>query len=244
MPRVLYSRARLLAACGQAHTDLETLLVDSNKLRSLRGVSAATNLTTFTASSNQLLDTAGAGALLHLSFLDLSANSLKQCTEVGDMVRLRTLILAGNSLAALPNLSRLSALGTIDLSSNHLASLDELAAAIAHGASSRLRVSPIRELRLSGNTALDASDDLRLEVLHHLPKLAVLDGTPITAEERVASHNLYGGDSEQLAAIRRGHFSDALNTAEQIELPHLLQLYRHQYTAAYQKRQLVPPKWG
>ena len=54
------------------------------------------------------------------------------------------------------------------------------------------------------------------------------------------SHNLHGADEQQLRAIRRQHFSDALCTAEATHhLPRLLKAYREQYTVAFKERRNV-----
>jgi len=218
-----------------AHGHLETLLVDDNKLRSLRGLASLPHLTQLSAASNQLLDTAGAEPLRRLTSLDLSRNSLAACDELGAMVSLRALHLAHNQIRDVPDLSALADLATLDVSHNALPSLEALAAALGHAASAVLGVPPLRELQLHHNSLESERPDLRLELLHLLPNLVSIDGLPCTAEEKTMSLGMHGDDSEALAAIRRDFFPDRLNTVAHAELPRLLLLYRAQHTAGFKR---------
>jgi Leucine-rich repeat (LRR) protein len=221
-----------------AHPALETLLLDHNKLRSLRGIDVLSQLRQLSASDNQLLDTAGAGALTRLTQLDLSQNSLTTCEELASMERLQTCKLCNNKLGSLPSLGNVSALSYLDLASNALPGLEALTKAIGGGQSRLLKISPLVTLNVASNPLLDGREDVRLELLHQLPNLAMLDGEEVAPKERVFAHNLHGRDSEQLAEIRRvtaGGFSDKLNTAEHLELPKMLAAYRHQYTKAFKQ---------
>ena len=219
-----------------AHGALETLLLDGNKLRSLRGIEAVTQLTSFSAASNQLQDTAGGGALVRLTSLDLSDNGLKSCDEMGSMRALRTALLPSNRLTRLPDLDALPFLNTLDLEGNALPSLEALTRSIGGGKSRILKLSPLRTLTVRGNPLLTGRDDVRLELLHQLPNLGMLDGTPAQPDERVFARNMHGADSDELAEIRRKHFPDTLNAAEHLELPKLLAAYRHQYTKAFKTK--------
>lgn len=218
-----------------AHLRLETLLLDHNKLRSLRGVEVLEHLAHFSVSSNQLQDTAGAGALIRVRTLDLSKNTLTTCDELGEMVALQTCHLQKNRLTRLPSLAKLQALSDLDLSSNNLPDLEALTSAIGSAKSRLLQVSPLATLDVRGNPLLDGRDDVRLELLHQLPNLSSLCGEPAQPHERVFAHNLHGADSERLADIRRvtGGFADKLNTAENLELPKMLAAYRHQVSSAH-----------
>lgn len=48
----------------------------------------------------------------------------------------------------------------------------------------------------------------RLHTVHLLPQLQLLDGSLITAEERLAAANMHGAEAEGLSAIRRRYFPD------------------------------------
>jgi hypothetical protein len=223
-----------------AHGALETLRLDSNQLRSLRGIEAVPHLTTFTASANQLQDTAGAGALVRLVTLDLSSNGLTTCVELSETTSLQSLDLHANQLTSLPELSRLKALQTLDVASNSLPSLEALTKAVGGGCSPLLKASPLRTLSVSDNPLEAGRPDVRLELLYQLPNLVTLDGALCTAEQRVFARNMHGDDNNALRAIRRDHgFRDALNTAEAKALPGLMHLYRAQYTTAFKER--TPP---
>ena len=127
----------------------------------------------------------------------------------------------------------------MDVADNQLASAKALALALGGGASRTLRLSPLRALVARGNPLL-AQRDARLVVLHLLPELTSLDGAPADVPERVASHNLHGADTDELLAIRRDYFPDRLCTIELQQLPRLMQLYRGQYTEAFQQGKPLP----
>lgn len=224
----------------EAHASLEVLLLDDNQLRSLRGLEHAVHLTTFSASRNQLIDTAGAHALPRLEALDLSSNALERCDEVAHMPSLHSLSLHSNHLAHMPNLEALVSLRTVELHDNRLPSIEALAAAIGHGRSVRLGVSPIRTLTISGNPLASDRPDMRLELIHLMPQLKLLDDVDVPCEEMVASHNMHGDDADDLLAIRRDYFGTSLISAETYERPRLMQLYRAQYTHAFKQRQPLP----
>ena len=139
-----------------AHLRLETLLLDHNKLRSLRGVEVLEHLAHFSVSSNQLQDTAGAGALIRVRTLDLSKNTLTTCHELGEMVALQSCHLQKNRLTRLPSLAKLKALSDLDLSSNNLPDLEALTSAIGGAKSRLLQVSPLATLDVRGNPLLAA----------------------------------------------------------------------------------------
>lgn len=106
-----------------AHTRVEVLLLDGNRLRSLRGLEALRSLRVLSAASNQLQDTAGAGSATRLTSLDLRSNGLRGCEELGSMVALRSVDLSSNQLSQLPSLAALTALRTLDLAANAVPSI-------------------------------------------------------------------------------------------------------------------------
>ena len=101
-----------------------------------------------------------------------------------------------------------------------------------------LSVSPLSALTIADNPLCVGRHDLRLELLHQLPNLTEVDGRPADAQERVAAHNMHGADNDALRATRRKYFNDSLGTAEAVQLPKLMQLYRNQYTQAFIKGDL------
>ena len=159
------------------------------------------------------------------------------------MTRLQSCKLCHNQLGSLPDLSRVGSLSLLDLSNNQLPNLEALTQAIGGGKSRLLQISPIATLNVASNPLLDGREDVRLELLHQLPNLSMLDGEEAQPRQRVFAHNMHGRDSEQLAEIRRtGGFSTNLNTAEHLELPKLLENYRHQYTKAFKEGRVADVK--
>lgn len=212
-----------------AHAYLESMLLDGNQLRSLRGVGAAVYLVHFSAAGNKLgaTDTAGIGPLQRLRTLDLSANELRRCTEIGGLAALRTIRLGYNQLSSLPDLRGLHSLSTLEIAHNRFESLDAITSAVGG-------MPTLTNLTLvEGNAPIAALPDPRLEVLYALPSVSRLDGTPSTPEETVAACNSHGDDTQALAAIRKQYFPDVLNSREATQLPGILAAYRNQYKAAW-----------
>jgi len=212
-----------------AHAYLESMLLDGNQLRSLRGVGAAVYLVHFSAAGNKLgaTDTAGIGPLQRLRTLDLSANELRRCTEIGGLAALRTIRLGYNQLSSLPDLRGLHSLSTLEIAHNRFESLDAITSAVGG-------MPTLTNLTLvEGNAPIAALPDPRLEVLYALPSVSCLDGTPSTPEETVAARNSHGDDTQALAAIRKQYFPDVLNSREATQLPGILAAYRNQYKAAW-----------
>ena len=152
-----------------AHSSLEELIVDNNRLRSLRGISAVEHLTAFSASGNQLYDTAGL-RLPRLRKLDLHGSGLAGCKEIAALSSLYTLQLQSNKLSKLPDLTALASLTSLDLRHNNLSSLRDLGDALGRAEPHRWR-----SIRLEGNPLLEGLDDMRMRVLYELPSVQELE---------------------------------------------------------------------
>lgn len=224
LPPATDSRPRGL----DAHGCLERLLLDSNQLRSLRGIGSAKHLVHFSASGNQLQDTAGTKSLYRLRTLNLSGNGLRQCAELSSLRTLSNLDLSSNELATLPDMRGLSNLTHLALANNPLPSLASITSAIGG-------LTSLRSLTLlAGNVALGQLPDPRLRALYVFPSLEQLDGKECTPEQIVAARNMHGDDATALLAIRAQLFGpDEVNTNERIQMPGLLHLYRQQYASAF-----------
>eukprot|EP00900_Chrysochromulina_parva_P016450 jgi/Chrpa1/24806/Chrysochromulina_OHIO_Genome00004506-RA len=253
----------------EVHTQLETLLLDGNRLRSLRGVGAARRLRTFSAARNSIQDTSGLGPLTHLRALDLSANQLHACSELTELCTLRTLALHRNRLAALPDLTGLIELHSLTLASNQLLSLPALAEALT---ANTLKASmdtdgdgfidatellawkakapaarALRSLTVANNPFLDRLLDARLRIIHAIPTLAILDEIDVTPEETVACKGLHGDDAAQLLAIRQRLFPDVnhMNSHNFENHPKLMFSYARQHSELWPKsHNLIPPLQG
>lgn len=243
-----------------AHSGVESLLLDGNRLRSLRGVSAARRLRTFSAARNALQDTAGLEGLAELRHLDLSSNVLQGCDELSKLTGLRTLKLHENQIGGLPDLKELQELHTLTLAVNALSSLTAVAEAVgghtlkqemdtdgdgfidsvelAHWQATEgsRKAKSLRTLTLAGNPLLKGLADARLRVLHALPTVALLDGAEVTPEEVVASRGLHGDDTPQLLAIRQRLWPEVHqhNTVASVLWPGLAHEYCRQHSAAWQ----------
>jgi Leucine-rich repeat (LRR) protein len=239
------------------HPQLQTVLLDGNRVTTLAGVEKLTNLSVLSAEGNRIRDASALYGLQSLRELDLSRNQLGDPPETapprggGGDARLQflpslpalcSLKLSDNGVRELPPLSGLKRLSVLDLFSNQLSDAEGLCRAL-HGAGC------LRTLEIGANPGLafEGCADLRLLVLHRLPTLTTLDGATVSALEKVAAHNLHGEDSARLRAIRQTHmdckpppfsadarFPGAIYpTLQMPEMPELLEMYQSQYTAKF-----------
>ena len=171
-----------------AHPWLETLLIDGNRLRSLRGIGVARRLRIFSAACNALQDTAGLMGLRELRELDLSANRLCRCAELSSLWALRTLALHENRITALPDLSRLLKLHTLSLAHNLLGKDGAPMAALAAAAEAIAGATLKQEMDTDGDGFIDSTELAAWEHSEGLRRnkslrtLRLLEGHPALAE--------------------------------------------------------------
>lgn len=122
--------------------NLKTLILDSNKISSLSGLSELSNLT-------------------HLS---LRNNLISICTQLHTKVgNILSINLSQNSISSLMGFSKLYSLGTLDLSCNKITDIEEI---------SHIGDLPCLEnLILTGNS-LATTIDYRIKVLEHFKERA------------------------------------------------------------------------
>ena len=218
------------------HPQLQTLLLDGNRVTSLGGVETLKSLQTLGAHGNAIRDASALRGLASLRTLDLGRNKLGLARRAaspsdgqptGGGRATSVAVDDGGAAAAAERLSFVPSLGALQslcLSHNGvtsavlpflgglkgLASLDVAHNALddAPGLCATLGgADGLRSLDTSGNGGLDAVADLRLRLLHELPLLVALDGGAVSAIEKVAAHNFHGADSRRLEAIRRRHLN-------------------------------------
>ncbi|CAF3824736.1 unnamed protein product, partial [Adineta steineri] len=110
----------------------------------------------------------------HLQILICNGNSLTTLAGVEHIKRLWKLDVGNNQIQSLQHLSRFIALGSLILSNNHLQWIE-----LQH-----IRHMFVLDIRLDGNTVLDADPNYRQHVLDCLPRIWMCDGVFISTSER------------------------------------------------------------
>jgi len=150
-----------------------------------------------------------------LQMLDLSENHIPRVENL-EGLGLRVLLLAQNQLTSLQGVGALGMLQSLSARHNNITSIAELRAEELP----RLRKLCVSENRLSGIKEVDGLQgfhflcDLalvpnplaqlphyRAQVIHRLPRLRVLDGQAVPAEEKVKADLIYGADVEARTEI-------------------------------------------
>lgn len=149
----------------------------SNTITTLEGFGDHRTLEELQLQENQLTTLAGLGTLHSLKKLVLSGNQLTTLEGLNAPV-LRELDLGRNKLASLEHIDGAPELKDVDLSENQLSAEDPLLPELR-----RLNgLQQLRSVKLAGNAG-----DLRLEVLVAAAQLTLIDGEPVTAEDREAA---------------------------------------------------------
>ncbi|MEW5300249.1 MAG: hypothetical protein WDW36_003191 [Sanguina aurantia] len=181
------------------YSRLQSLRLDRNRLESFVGLRSLGMLRSLSVTHNQVRSCAGLEGLVGLKSLHLQGNRLSTLQPLSCLCSLEVLTAADNRLSVLDGLQHLTCLRHLDISNNLLPTLEELAHA---------RHAPLlSHLSMDRNPLMKALD-LRLHVVHLLPQVAVLDGQPVEAKEKVLAANMHGADAEGLRLIRRRYFPD------------------------------------
>jgi hypothetical protein len=177
---------------------LRELVVANNQLVSLVGVGLHTSLTALDASYNALPSLDGLRPLARLRALSVAANCLRALDGAGDLPALRTLVAHHNgALSSAEGVRGARALTALDVSSCRLDSLDALVAMCG-------ALPSLAELACHDNAPFGALD-YSAQLISALPKLAVLDETPLSARIRAhATRTLAGRSAEALVAEAHG----------------------------------------
>eukprot|EP00201_Polytomella_parva_P019258 CAMPEP_0175056620 /NCGR_PEP_ID=MMETSP0052_2-20121109/10781_1 /TAXON_ID=51329 ORGANISM="Polytomella parva, Strain SAG 63-3" /NCGR_SAMPLE_ID=MMETSP0052_2 /ASSEMBLY_ACC=CAM_ASM_000194 /LENGTH=457 /DNA_ID=CAMNT_0016321685 /DNA_START=44 /DNA_END=1413 /DNA_ORIENTATION=- len=184
-------------SCFHRLTDLR---LDYNGLTFLgSALSALRMLQRFSATCNQLTSCEGLQELSSLKYLDLSYNQIASLAPLSPLIGLQTLRVRCNQVSSLMGVDRLTSLRHLDAAFNQVLMLEEAAAA---------RWAPLLgRVDLEGNPFCDCFS-ARLHLVHLLPQASLVDGLPVSAQEKVRSGNIHGEDSVALKRIRKHFFAE------------------------------------
>ncbi|CAF4102206.1 unnamed protein product [Rotaria sp. Silwood2] len=129
----------------------------------------------------------------HLQILICNSNSLTTLAGVEHIKHLWKLDVGNNQIRSLQHLSRFIALGSLILSNNNLTWIE-----LQH-----IRHMFILDLRLDGNTTLDADPNYRQHVLDCLPRIWMCDGVFVSTAERNQVDEFFTQSSLTQKPVRR-----------------------------------------
>ena len=176
---------------------LKVLSLDNNGLTSLEGLQALAKLQILRASGNALTSCSGINQLSQLRVLDVSQNSIEHLTELKDLSSLEILKISENKVTSLDSAEHLESLTLLDVSNNHICILEDFCLLS--------ELTKLKEIKMEGNPCCHAMN-ARLHVVKILTQLSMLDGSKVSAQEKVRAQNLHGADIEALERIRKKYF--------------------------------------
>eukprot|EP00933_Yihiella_yeosuensis_P083901 TRINITY_DN98203_c0_g1_i1.p1 TRINITY_DN98203_c0_g1~~TRINITY_DN98203_c0_g1_i1.p1 ORF type:complete len:316 (-),score=91.28 TRINITY_DN98203_c0_g1_i1:215-1162(-) len=198
--------------------------LSTNKLASLPSLKALGRLRFACFSGNEITSLEGFGDHPALEELQLQENQLTSFKGLGRLERLKRLVASSNQIATLDGLDA-PILTKLELSKNQLVSLEHIGGAanvveLDIGENQLSAEDPkLPELRRLGSeckalttlTIAGNSGDLRIEAVVAMPQLQVIDGEPVSAEDREAA---VAKDEELVEAIKAAEEAAAAAAAE------------------------------
>lgn len=186
------------------HRYLSRLNLASNTLKDLDGLHLCPSLTYVDVSQNQVEDISHINNP-HLTHLLAADNAISNLSSLQPQPSIRVLDLSHNMVTSLDGLDvkRVPLLSTLRLPFNRIESLDEM---------TRLSsLSQLRDVDLRGN-GVTKLPNYRFQLLFILPRLVMLDGVRVTAEEIVDAANFHGVDGAQREAILHRYLPNGSHT--------------------------------
>jgi len=132
----------------------------------------------------------------HLRILYLQNNVIGRMENLNKLKELDYLNLALNNISVIEGIERCESLRKLDLTLNFV-DLEDLEASMLH----LRRVESIRILHLTGNPCSDWKQGYRKFIVAMVPQLEELDGTAITATERLEALQELGALTEELRKV-------------------------------------------
>ncbi|KAI8819666.1 uncharacterized protein EV422DRAFT_507299 [Fimicolochytrium jonesii] len=200
------------------HRFLRTLCLDRNMICNIgSGLQHCAHLTHLSLVNNGIVEIEGLEGL-PLQYLDLRWNRISRLEGLEGLAELEELRVGFNDITELRVLKGLLALRKVDVEGNAIGGLEESMAALEElvhlrevhlGDNPISRVGSSRETNMSTAAAAPASlpshppdADYRLRIVFRLPRLTVLDGLPVTAEEKTAAINMFSPPPPMVASVQ------------------------------------------
>jgi hypothetical protein len=166
------------------HRFLRTLVLDHNQIKTIKGVDTLDCLQVLSLANNDIISISGLGNL-PVHTLRLDNNRIKHLKNLDALPRLRNFTISNNQLKNVAGLRRCKELQHLDLSGNLIEAVRQ--------AEFLMDLPLLNSLVLTGN-AVQRKEYYRRRVLLRLPRLTMLDGAIVSAEECVKAANLHGAD--------------------------------------------------
>jgi hypothetical protein len=185
-----YNKIRVIKDLS-CHRFLRTLVLDHNQIKTIKGVDTLNCLQVLSLANNDIISISGLGSL-QIHTLKLDNNRIKHIKNLDTLPRLRNLSISNNQLKNIAGLSRCKELQSLDLSKNSIDAVRQ---------TEFLRDLPLlSSLTLAGNV-VQKKEFYRRRILLRLPRLTMLDGAIVSAEECVKAANLHGADIESRVEV-------------------------------------------
>ncbi|KAI9012981.1 hypothetical protein BC832DRAFT_548527 [Gaertneriomyces semiglobifer] len=182
------------------HRFLAKLCLDRNMIREIEGLTQLQYLTHLSLRCNGISRIGDGLRDLPLKFLDLSRNSLTSLSGLESLTELEEFYVSNNDIQSLDGVQNLRSLTVLDIASNPLCN--------SNSPNGMKRLTTLMRLEtLNMESRMD-----RLAILFMLPDLTILDGTPVSVEEKVESVNLFDPPMDVVASVQHtGVMTRSLN---------------------------------
>ncbi|KAJ3331498.1 hypothetical protein HDU91_003324, partial [Kappamyces sp. JEL0680] len=194
------------------HRFLNRINLDYNQIRDLSSLSNCLYLKTLSIVGNQVASLLPLKNL-PLKYLDAKQNQLLSLEGIEGLLELQDVYLDDNQIRTLDPLCRHPRISALSLKNNSIDDIQEIATldtlpllrylALDQNplqANSKAVWDPVKSFPLHSNAAFVPS--FRLYIVNAISKLSILDGVPISPEERVAAINHYSPPTEVSLSIQ------------------------------------------
>ncbi|KAI8925268.1 hypothetical protein BC831DRAFT_415235 [Entophlyctis helioformis] len=198
------------------HRFLSSLNLDRNLIKTVTGLSQCRHLKHLSLAHNGITRV-DALSNLPLRTLDLQSNRIVSLQGIETLKDLQEVRLAHNFITSIHELRDHPALRYMDVESNQLTQLEQVQMldTLPHLRELRLRKNPLANLPaatwLPTNKAIPMHStaqyppSYRLRSVYLLQRLTVLDGLPVTPEEKVAAVNAYEPPQDVVVSVQHAH---------------------------------------
>jgi hypothetical protein len=174
-------------------TSLVTLNLQNNSITVIEGLESLTQLEWLGLAGNSIKVMSGLSWNTKLAHVDLSDNCISELGNISMLQNLKTLLLHGNAVKLLKSIPKCfpPSLSALSLAENHVQDLNEISFLSA--------LPELAEVSVMGNPCVSLTHhsmlfDYRPYVMYWCLGLSSLDGTPITAEEKLRAVSLFRSD--------------------------------------------------
>lgn len=182
---------------------LQYLCLDKNLILKISGISQCLYISHLSLRHNGITKIEGLENLKMLKSLDLRQNRIKEIEGIDNCLDLEQLYLSNNFIISFKNLEKLSSLMELDVENNEVGDHEEFQylSSLTYLRHLNIKKNPIENV----NSKSVSSSSFRYLVIYLLPMLRILNGIPISSEEKVAAINANSPTSHIVSALSHNH---------------------------------------